>query len=83
MAPQFMALFGFCQELGSEHTSLLLHMEVQWLSCGKVLTYIFELCDEVQAILMLQEHEYAQLLADDEWIDKWAYLGLNLCSVLS
>jgi hypothetical protein len=29
----------------------------------------------VQAFLTLQEHEYAQLLADDEWIAKLTYLS--------
>jgi hypothetical protein len=29
----------------------------------------------MQSFLILQEHEYAQLLADDEWIAKLAYLS--------
>jgi hypothetical protein len=40
------------------------------LSRGKVLTCTFELRDAVH-----QEHEYAQLVADDEWIAKLAYLS--------
>jgi hypothetical protein len=33
--------FSLCQVLGSEHTSLLLHTEVQWLSHEKALTRVF------------------------------------------
>jgi hypothetical protein len=39
---------GLCQGLFSEHASLLLDMEVQCLSCGKVLACGFQLCNEMQ-----------------------------------
>jgi hypothetical protein len=32
-----------CDELGSDNTQVLFHTEVHWLSCGKVLTRLFEL----------------------------------------
>ncbi|XP_023226698.1 zinc finger BED domain-containing protein 5-like [Centruroides sculpturatus] len=64
-----------CQEMESEHTTLLLHTEVQWLSRGKVLTRILELKDEVRALLTVERHEYADLFADDEWVCKLAYLS--------
>jgi hypothetical protein len=40
-----------CEEIGSVHTSLLLHAEVRWLSQGKILTSFLELRDEVRAFL--------------------------------
>ena len=36
-------LSQLCNELGSEHSNLLLHTEVQWLSRGKVVERLFEL----------------------------------------
>uniref|UniRef100_A0A3P9JCN2 DUF4371 domain-containing protein n=1 Tax=Oryzias latipes TaxID=8090 RepID=A0A3P9JCN2_ORYLA len=42
-----------CEEMGSEHTKLLFHPEVRWLSHGKVLTRLFELMHDFQWLAKL------------------------------
>ena len=39
-----------CDELGLEHSSLLLHTEVQWLSQGKIVERVFELREDLLII---------------------------------
>jgi hypothetical protein len=52
-----------------------LDMEVQCLSCRKVLTCVFQVCNEMQSFLALQEHNYTQLLPNNVWANKVAYLS--------
>jgi hypothetical protein len=51
-----------CQEMGSDHISLLLHTEIRWLSRG-----VFELHDELRTFLIS--------LSDESWVAKLAYLS--------
>ena len=51
-----------CQEMGSEHQSLLLHTSVRWVSLGKVLARLFELRHEISQFVLSQNnlHLYEQ-----------------------
>ena len=51
---------SFCEEVGKEHTVLLYHTEVRWLSRGRVLSRLFELRDEIQQFLREAGHELAE-----------------------
>jgi hypothetical protein len=64
---------ALCQEMGSDHISLLLHTEIIWLSCGKSLLRVFELCAELRTFLISHNYEYATLFSDESWVAKLAY----------
>jgi len=65
-----------CAEMGSEYQSLLFYTEVRWLSQGKVLARLFELRDEVNQFLLNQNiPELNQLLEDNHWVAKLAYMA--------
>lgn len=66
-----------CDELGSEHQSLLFHNGVRWLSRGKVLSRLHELLHEFNVFVIENEScsNFLQYLEDDEWKVKLAYLA--------
>ncbi|XP_050058667.1 zinc finger BED domain-containing protein 5-like [Aphis gossypii] len=64
-----------CEDMGSVHTSLLLHTEVRWLFRGKILTRIFELRDEVRAFFLEHNFELKDRFLDQMWLLKVAYLS--------
>jgi hypothetical protein len=65
---------ALCQEMGSHHIYLLLHTEIRWLSHGKTLSRVFELCDKLRTFLNSHNYEYTMLLSDESWVAKLAYL---------
>ena len=74
-----------CDELGSQHSNLLLHTKVRWLSRGKIVERVFELRKEL--LIFLQEHNphLASFVADETWLGKLAYLAdiFNLLNQLN
>uniref|UniRef100_A0A8C6P9H3 DUF4371 domain-containing protein n=1 Tax=Nothobranchius furzeri TaxID=105023 RepID=A0A8C6P9H3_NOTFU len=66
---------ALCNEMGSEHQSLLFHTEVRWLSRGNVLWRLFELRDEVRLFLLEHGSHLAAHLTDPDWLTGLAYLA--------
>ena len=44
-------LLVFCDEMGAEHSGLLYHLDICWLSQEKVLERVANLCNKVSAFL--------------------------------
>lgn len=57
-----------CNEMGSDHTKLLLHTKVRWLSRGKILLRIFELKDEIRIFLLEHKNTLAEHFLNENWI---------------
>lgn len=65
---------SLCEEMGSQYTHLLLHAEVRWLFV--ILSRLFTLREEVKLFFQQQNNlKFQELLFDDEWIAKLAYLA--------
>ena len=66
---------SLCQDSGAEHDQLLLHTDVCWLSRGKTLRRLFELCAEVSAFLKEHSHPLAVVFENTGWNARLAYLA--------
>ncbi|GBO15784.1 Zinc finger BED domain-containing protein 5 [Araneus ventricosus] len=66
---------AMCKDMGSLHTTLLLHTEVRWLSRGKMLVRIFELRMELMAYFIGHKFELSDRLNNMAWLSTLAYLA--------
>ena len=64
-----------CAGMEAEHSTLIQHTEIRWLSKGKVLSRFYELRKDLLTFC-LQENlkEFVECLSDDYWCSKLAYL---------
>ena len=64
-----------CEDLGSEHTSLLYHTEGRWLSRGNATKRLFEMKNEMLLLFEELGHPYSKDLENDEFVQRLAYLS--------
>ena len=65
-----------CKDMGADHTALLYHTLVCWLSKGNMLSRIFELREEVKLFLVAkQKHDHLLAFGGDGFSTYLAYLA--------
>ena len=73
------AFSAFCEDMLSEHDTLILHSEVRFLSRGKVLERFLSLKEEIFAFLEKDNDHRAALFKDPSWLATVHYL----CSIFN
>lgn len=63
-----------CDEMGSQHSSLLYFSSSRWLSRGNVLSRTYELRQEIYIFLKEEDHKYADYFVNEDFLLKLAYL---------
>lgn len=64
-----------CQDIGSDHKTLLLHSEVMQLFRCKVLNCLFELRFDMQAFLLTSKFKLEKCFFDEMWLVSLSYLA--------
>ena len=65
-----------CKDMDADHTALLYHTQVRWLSKGNMLSRIFELREEVKLFLVAkQKHDLLLAFGGDGFSTYLAYLA--------
>ena len=63
-----------CKDMEANELRLLYHSEERWLSRGKVLKQVFQLCNELSTFLTQERHPMAANFEDIFWLTKLSYL---------
>lgn len=63
-----------CSAMDSDHTQLLFHTEVRWLSRGRVLQRFYELREKLMIFFTCEESQYADFLRYNSWCTVVAFL---------
>lgn len=60
---------SFLEEMDAEHSDVLYHNNVRWLSIGKVLKRVWDLREEIKMFLEMKdlECEFRRKIAEEEW----------------
>ncbi|CAL9688304.1 unnamed protein product [Knipowitschia caucasica] len=63
----------FLEECAADHGDLLLHTDIRWLSCGKILQRFISLLDEIKTFVAARGEDIT-LLNNTEWLLDLAFL---------